>query len=143
MIRRFKTEDTDAVMAVWQRAQDLAHPFLSQDVAAKVAADVRAIYLPNAETWVLERNGAPVGFIAMINTEIGGLFLDPELHGQGLGRRLVDHVVAAKGPLTVEVFKDNKIGVPFYQRYGFVQTGEGMFELSGDATWKMAMPGTG
>lgn len=143
MIRKFKTEDTDAVMAVWQRSQDLAHPFLSKDVVAKIAADVRAIYLPNAETWVLEHNGAPVGFIAMIDTEIGGLFLDPDLHSQGLGRRLVDHVVALKGPLTVEVFKDNKIGVPFYQRYGFVQTGEGLFEASGDATWKMTMPGAG
>ena len=52
------------------------------------------------------------------------------------------HVVAIKGPLTVEVFKDNKIGLPFYERYGFVVTGEGVFDASGDETFKMAMPGS-
>ena len=98
------------------------------------------MYLPNAETWVLEEAGVPAGFIAMIDTEIGGLFLDPSQQGKGLGRAMVDHVVVLKGPLTVEVFKDNKIGLPFYERYGFVVTGEGMFDASGDETFKMSMP---
>ena len=84
--------------------------------------------------------GAPVGFIAMIGTEIGGLFLDPSEQGKGMGRRMVDHIVAIKGPLTVEVFKDNKISLPFYERYGFVIIGEGVFDASGDETFKMAMP---
>jgi putative acetyltransferase len=53
---------------------------------------------------------------------------------------MVDHVVSIKGPLTVEVFKDNKIGLPFYERYGFAVTGEGFFDGSGDETFKMAMP---
>jgi putative acetyltransferase len=100
---------------------------------------MRSIYLPNAETWVLENDGVPVGFIAMIGTEIGGLFLTPSDQGKGMGRQMVDHIVAVKGPLTVEVFKDNKIGLPFYERYGFVITGEGAFDASGDETFKMAM----
>ncbi|MDA9009540.1 GNAT family N-acetyltransferase, partial [Alphaproteobacteria bacterium] len=91
-------------------------------------------------TWVLEENGSPVGFIAMIDTEIGGLFLDISQHGKGMGRRMVDHVVTAKGPLTVEVFKENKIGLPFYERYGFVVIGEGIFDPTGHETFKMAMP---
>jgi len=115
---------------------------LSDEVRDQVRRDTVNIYLPNAETWVLENDGTPVGFIAMIGTEIGGLFLDPSEQGKGLGRQMVDHVVAIKGPLTVEVFKDNKIGLPFYERYGFVVTGEGVFDASGDETFKMAMPGS-
>ncbi len=140
MMRKFETSDTDALVGIWRRANAAAHPFLSREIAAQVEAEVRDIYLPNAETWVLEVDGKLVGFIAMIDREIGGLFLDPVCHGQGFGRKMVDFIVAQKGPLTVEVFKDNQIGLPFYERYGFVKTQEGLFERSGDATWKMAMP---
>ena len=141
MMREYNTYDTDALITIWDRAEPLAHPFLSDEARDQVRRDTVNIYLPNAETWVLENDGTPVGFIAMIGTEIGGLFLDPSEQGKGLGRQMVDHVVAIKGPLTVEVFKDNKIGLPFYERYGFVVTGEGVFDASGDETFKMAMPG--
>ncbi|PVH30661.1 GNAT family N-acetyltransferase [Pararhodobacter oceanensis] len=140
MIRKFKPSDTDHLMNIWDKAEALAHPFLPAEIRAQVRKDIRDIYLPNAEVWVIEDQGAPVGFIAMIDREIGGLFLDPSCHGKGLGRQLVDHIVTLKGPLTVEVFKDNQIGVPFYQRYGFEITGEGKFDASGDETFKMAMP---
>jgi putative acetyltransferase len=140
MIRKYKTEDTEALISIWDNAEALAHPFLSSKVRDQVRRDMRNVYLPNAETWVLEDDGVLVGFIAMIDKEIGGLFLDPSQQGKGLGRAMVDHVVAIKGPLTVEVFKYNKIGLPFYERYGFAVTGEGMFEASGDETFKMAMP---
>lgn len=140
MMRKYKTDDTEALIKIWNNAEPLAHPFLSDEVRDKVRRDTADIYLPNAETWVLEIEGAPVGFIAMIGTEIGGLFLDPSQQGKGMGRRMVDHIVAIKGPLSVEVFKDNKIGLPFYERYGFVTIGEGVFAASGDETFKMAMP---
>ena len=140
MMREYNTDDTDALITIWDKAEPLAHPFLSDEVRDKVRRDTVNLYLPNAETWVLEKDGTPVGFIAMIGTEIGGLFLEPSEQGKGLGRQMVDHVVAIKGPLTVEVFKDNKIGLPFYERYGFVVTGEGVFDASGDETFKMAMP---
>ncbi len=140
MMRGYKTSDTDALISIWDKAEPLAHPFLADEVRDQVRRDTVNIYLPNAETWVLENDGTPVGFIAMIGTEIRGLFLDPSEQGKGLGRQMVDHVVAIKGPLTVEVFKDNKIGLPFYERYGFVVTGEGVFDASGDETFKMAMP---
>jgi putative acetyltransferase len=140
MMREYITEDTDALITIWDNAEPLAHPFLSDEVRDQVRRDTVNIYLPNAETWVLENDGTPVGFIAMIGTEIGGLFLDPSEQGKGLGRQMVDHIVAIKGPLTVEVFKDNKIGLPFYKLYGFVVTGEGVFDASGDETFKMAMP---
>lgn len=140
MIRKYRAEDTDALIAIWDNAEALAHPFLSADVRDQVRKDMRSMYLPNAETWVLEDDGAPVGFIAMIDREIGGLFLDPSQQGKGMGRQMVDHVVSLKGPLTVEVFKANKIGLPFYERYGFEVTGEGVFDVTGDETFKMAMP---
>ena len=140
MMRKYTADDTDILMEIWDKAEAEAHPFLPQGIRDQVRKDVRNIYMPNAETWVLESDGQPVGFISMIGNEIGGLFLEPALQGKGMGRQMVDHVVALKGPLTVEVFKENKIALPFYKSYGFVVTGEGKFEASGDPTFKMAMP---
>ena len=140
MIREYKTEDTDALIAVWEKANALAHPFLPADFVAQVAKDMRNIYLPNAETWVLEEADLTKGFISLIGNEIGGLFLDPMYIGSGYGRAMVDFAVVLKGPLRVEVFKDNPVGRPFYERYGFVFEEEYMHEPSGSLTYKMAMP---
>lgn len=139
-IRPYTSEDTDALIAIWQAANALAHPFLSDAFVAQVATDMRNIYLPNAETWVLTDNDAPAGFIALIGTEIGGLFLTPALHGKGYGKALVDHALALKGPLCVEVFEANTIGRRFYDRYGFVKTDSYMHDASGQVTLKMAIP---
>jgi putative acetyltransferase len=140
MIRKYKTEDTDALVSVWEKGNALAHPFLSEEFVAQVAKDMRNIYLPKAETWVLESDEQAVGFIALLESEIGGLFLDPSLIGNGYGKKLVDHAFALKGPLRVEVFKENAIGRPFYERYGFVFEEEYLHEPSGSVTCKMAMP---
>ena len=141
MIREYTTNDTDALIDIWEKANALAHPFLAPDFVAFVKDAMRSMYLPNAETWVLEQDGRPIGFIAMLGDEIGGLFLDPEHHGKGHGRAMVDHVQARKGPLRVEVFKDNSVGLPFYERYGFEPVEEYLHEQSGAITVKMSMPG--
>lgn len=139
MIRKFKSEDTEAVISVWQTASDLAHPFLTDAFMAQGAEDIRNIYLPVAETWVLEEDDKLVGFIALIGDEIGGLFLDPSRHGKGFGRAMVDHAVGLKGPLQVEVFQKNAIGRRFYERYGFVEVDTYRHEASGEMTHKMVM----
>lgn len=140
MIREYQANDTDALIAIWEKANAFSHPFLTVEFVAQVAKDMRNIYLPNAETWVLEEDGQAIGFIALIGNEIGGLFLDPALIGKGFGRTMVDHAFALKGPLCVEVFKDNAVGRPFYERYGFVFEEEYLHEQSGAITCKMVMP---
>lgn len=82
-IRKYPIKDTDALVSVWSKANAVAHSFLKDEFVAQVAQDMRNIYLPNAETWVLEVNKAPVGFISMLEDEIGGLFLDPAHHSRG------------------------------------------------------------
>ena len=140
-IRAYLAEDVEAVIDIWQWANALAHPFLSKVFVAEVHQAMRDVYLPNAETYVLEKGGNVAGFIALIGNEIGGLFLDPALHGQGHGRALVDHAVSLKGPLSVEVFRDDKIGRPFYERYGFDFLADELHAPSDQVSRKMAMPG--
>ncbi|WP_299507679.1 GNAT family N-acetyltransferase [uncultured Roseobacter sp.] len=140
MIRPYRPDDTDQLVSVWQKANAHAHPFLQEVFVAKVAQDMRDIYLPNAETWVLLQEKTPIGFIALIGNEIGGLFLDPAFHGRGHGKALTDHAVSLHGQLSVEVFAKNDIGRRFYDRYGFVETERYLHEPSGEVTLKMAIP---
>lgn len=140
-IRPYRAGDIETVISVWQKANALAHPFLSPDFVAEVHQAMRDVYLPNAETYVLEDDGRVVGFIALLGNEIGGLFLDPSMHGKGYGRALVDHAHALKGPLKVEVFRDNAVGRSFYERYGFEFVADELHEPSGQVNRKMAMPG--
>jgi len=105
MIREYKTEDTDALVALWKAATSIAHPFLKTAFVAQETENLRNIYLPNAETWVFEDNGIPIGFIALIGDEIGGLFLDPSRHGQGFGRGMVVQGLAVMWAVWLAVFE--------------------------------------
>lgn len=70
-------------MAAWRGANALAHPFLTDSYKAQSEQEVRNLYIPNAETYVLEVHGQVIGFIALLGNEIGGLFLEPSKHGMG------------------------------------------------------------
>ena len=137
MIRKYDKHDIEVVVSLWRSASEIAHSFLSKDFLDQEDDNMRNIYLAFAETWVTEVEGTVVGFIALIEDEIGGLFLDPDFHGQGLGRALVDKAVIQKGPLKVEVFKENIIGRRFYDAYGFRETEEFIHEASGQTTLRM------
>ena len=74
-----------------------------------------------------------LGFIAMIKNEIGGLFVHPKKHGQGIGKNLIKKASEEGGEkrIEVEVFKKNEIGLPFYYHFGFVFLREYYHEESG------------
>ncbi len=122
MIRKREEKDNDAIMNIWLQASSLAHPFLEVNFVEKAKKDLRDIYIPNTETWVYEDNNSVIGFISMLENEIGGLFVLPNNHFKGIGTRMVNFIKTFHGELEVEVFEKNVIGRAFYEKYGFVQT---------------------
>ncbi|MBL4642275.1 MAG: N-acetyltransferase [Flavobacteriaceae bacterium] len=119
MIRKYKEEEIPKLLEIWESAALIAHPFLDKDFHEMVKNAMKNMYLPNSDTWVYEESGSIIGFISMTKNEIGGLFVDPKNHSKGIGTSLVNHMNQFHDSLEVEVFEENKIGKPFYEKYGF------------------------
>jgi len=60
------------------------------------------------------------------------LFVDPDFHGRGIGRQLVEHVQSERPGLIVEVNEDNPGAVAFYERLGFEITGRSDLDSEGN-----------
>lgn len=130
-IREYSEEDLNGVMAVWEAASAQAHPFLPSEFVAEVRHAIPKLYIPNAETWVAEDEGMIVGFISLLGSDVGAVFVDPSHQGRGFGLKLMDRAQELKGQLEVEVFAANSIGREFYRKYGFVQIEEMTHEQTG------------
>ncbi|HOC93064.1 MAG TPA: GNAT family N-acetyltransferase [bacterium] len=131
-IREYKEADLNDVLTIWESASKIAHPFLTKDFLEQGRRDIPIVYMPKAETYVLEQQGQVIGFIALLGNEIGALFVKPEYHGTGAGTLLMDKARDLRGTLEVEVFKANPIGRKFYSKYGFKQIAEKTHEQTGD-----------
>ena len=137
MIRAYQEKDIDQLLEVWYQASSLAHPFLTEDFLAKEKKNIREIYIPNTKTWVFIKEEKLEGFISMIGNEVGAIFVNPAKHGQGMGYQLMNHVKQFYHALEVEVFKENKIGRTFYDKYGFQILEEKMNEETGQLLLRM------
>lgn len=133
-IRQYIESDLDDVLSTWENANKLAHPFLKEDFVDQLRKDIPALYLPNADTWVIEDEdeNKVVGFIALIGNEVGAIFLQPEHHGKKLGKMMMDIAHQLHGDLELDVFEKNTIGREFYKQYGFTQIDEMDHEASGE-----------
>jgi len=92
-IRRAIPTDREILLDVWLRSVRATHSFVSEPDIQSMIPQVRD-YLASSEPefWVLcDDSGAPVGFMGMSGSEMQSLFLAPEIHRRGAGRRLVRH----------------------------------------------------
>jgi putative acetyltransferase len=121
-IRPATPQDRSVLFDVWLRAVRSTHTFVAD-------ADIEAFkplvrdYLASNETefWVLcDDDGSIMGFMGIAGPRMESLFLAPEFHRRGGGRRLVAHARAMRGELTVDVNEQNTAAVDFYEACGFV-----------------------
>lgn len=111
--------DLKPLSAIWLEASLDAHAFLRHDLIHEQQALIEEQYLPNAETWVACLMGQPVGFISLLDSFIGGLFVARGQQGRGIGRKLVAHALSLKGELSLEVYTVNEQAHRFYLSLGF------------------------
>ena len=140
MIRRYAPEDKEAVLNVWYESAQVAHPFWTPEIFERERGAIAEQFLPIAETYVFERTGTVVGFISLMGTEVGGLFVTPRYHRRGIGRALMDEARASRDHLELDVFEENVIGRAFYEHYGLRVVGERRDEATGQRVLRLRLP---
>jgi putative acetyltransferase len=131
-VRPYQDSDLQDLLTSWDLATAAAHPFLTEDFLTRERFNIPNLYLPMADTWVVEQEGKVIGFIALIGNEVGAIFVRPDCHGTGAGRALMDHASTLHENLEVEVFKENAIGRKFYSSYGFKVLSERVHDETGN-----------
>ncbi len=123
-IRLSSATDAPALTEIWRASVRATHDFLSPDDFREIETLVSEQYLPNAEVWIIENDGKPVGFMGLTDNQIDSLFIAPEQRGKGIGTRLIAHAQSLNGGmLTVDVNEQNTQALGFYRHMGFIETG--------------------
>ena len=130
-LRPYRDEDYDTLAQAWRAASVVAHDFLTPDFLEAEVESIREVYLPAAETWIAELDGEPVGFLSLLGSRIGALFVHPDHWGAGIGRALFQKALELRGSLTLRLFADNEVGRRFFEAAGFVETGRDTHEETG------------
>lgn len=139
LIRPYTDSDADQVLDVWYRASLIAHPFLDDAFLEAERTRIREHWLPVTETMVYELDGQVVGSISLMDTEVGGFFVDPHHQGQGIGRALMDRARETRPVLELDVFEKNLIGRRFYDAYGFEMVDRHIHEETGQPQLRLRL----
>ena len=138
MIRKFETQDLDAVMQIWLHGNLDAHPFIPASFWTDHFETVRDM-LPQAELYVHENEATRQidGFIGLTENHIEGIFVAKAARSNGIGKALLDHVKPLKPRLTLGVYQKNERALAFYRREQFVVQSEGIDEDTNEADIQM------
>ena len=138
MIRKFETQDLDAVMQIWLHGNLDAHVFIPASFWRGHFEIVRDM-LPQAELYVHENEATRQidGFIGLSESHIEGIFVCDRLQSQGIGKLLLDFVKESRTQLSLNVYQKNTRAIHFYQREGFEIQNEGLDEATGEKDYVM------
>ncbi|MGB9940740.1 N-acetyltransferase [Methanosarcina sp.] len=131
MIRNCRKTDLEEMVEIWYKASVSAHSFIPASFWALQKSAMKENYLPRAENFILEEEGQLTGFISLVGERVCALFVAPEMQGRGIGRALLEHAKTLRTRLSLKVYRENERSLRFYEKCGFVATGEELDEYTG------------
>jgi putative acetyltransferase len=143
-LRRYRAEDEDAAIALWQQTWQQTYPGI--DFAARVTwwrERWRDELVPNAAIIVAERAGALAGFVTIDGSGyLDQLVVAPAHWGSQLADTLVDEAKRlSPDRISLLVNTDNARAIRFYRRNGFAFAGEDVNPTSGRPVLRMQWNG--
>ncbi|TBW57720.1 N-acetyltransferase [Marinobacter halodurans] len=138
MIREYTQADVDQILEIWLSASIEAHHFIEPEFWHSTINDMRDVYIPASETFVLESERTVIGFHSLNGENLAAIFVAPELQGKGIGTALLDNAKSRRKNLRPTVYRENISSVRFYEKHGFNSAGEQMDEHTGHPELIMA-----
>ncbi|HSX53999.1 MAG TPA: acetyltransferase [Sphingomonas sp.] len=124
MIRAGTAADVPRALEIWRAAVDATHGFLTAEDRIEIDRMVAEQFLPNVSlVLAVDAADRPQGFLVMDGEMIDALFVDPAVHGRGIGTALVDHALTLAPNALVDASEQASNAVPFYESRGFVRIG--------------------
>ena len=141
-LRPYTSADEEAAIELWRRTWQLAYPGI--DFAARLEwwrQRWRHELVPVATLTVAEANGRMMGFVTVDpgTFDMDQLVVAPEAWGMGVAAALIAEAkrISPAG-LDLHVNKDNTRAIRFYEKQGFVISGEALNWRSGAPVHKMS-----
>lgn len=128
-----------ALVEIWRNGVRKTHTFLSDEafyfyhevVDKQALTSVKVCVALSLESHLNYPSGKVLGFAGWTGEMIEMLFVAPEVHGQGVGRQLLDYLTKTQGCKRVDVNEQNPQARAFYCKYGFVETGRSPLDGNG------------
>lgn len=136
MIRKYKDEDLDIIMKIWQEENINAHRFIPGEYWKNNYKYVKEL-IPNAEIWVYTIDDNIVGFIGLNENYIEGIFVDHNYHKKGIGTELLRKVMKKNRELSLRVYEKNKVAISFYNKNLFKIIEKDVDESTGEYEYLM------
>jgi putative acetyltransferase len=142
ILRPYAPEDEPAAIELWRRTWQIAYPAI--DFSARVAwwrERWRHELVPQAVVTVAEAAGEMIGFVTVDprNGYLDQIVVAPEAWGSDAGTLLLVQAkrISPRG-LDLHVNTDNERAIRFYERHGFVVSGQDVNPRSGALIHKMS-----
>lgn len=124
-------QDLPRVMEIWRRAVDATHPFLAPLDRSAIEAEVLEAFPQLDLELAVDATGLPQGFMFVHEGHLEALFVDPDHHGNGIGKACIARALAAHPDLTTDVNAQNTKALGFYEHIGFLRTGRSSLDGQG------------
>jgi putative acetyltransferase len=141
-LRPYATADEEAAIELWRRTWQLAYPQI--DFTARLPwwrQRWREELVPAATITVAQADGKMVGFVTVDprTFELDQIVVAPEAWGMGIAAALIAEAkrISPAG-IDLHVNTDNARAIRFYEREGFVVSGEAFNWRSGAPVHKMS-----
>ena len=143
MIRRARIDESDAIAEVYVSSNGglTFLPKLHSD--DEIRGWVRSFVVPRHEVWVAEDDGNVVGFCALSDDMLMGMYVQPDSQNSGFGTALLDQAKRRRpGGFRFWTFQRNEGARRFYERHGCrlveLTDGSGNEEKEPDALYEWA-----
>ena len=140
-LRPYTAADEEVLIELWRRSWQHAYPDI--EFSARLSwwrERWRNELVPNASITVAERAATLVGFVT-IEPKTGYLdqiVVAPEAWGGGIAEALLEEAKRiCPASIELQVNTDNARAIRFYEKHGFVVTGESKNPLSGRPVFAM------